>query len=40
MLSLNESQNTALIIVTHDMSIASSMQFQWEMHDGKLAGVQ
>ena len=40
MLSLNESQNTALIRVTHDMSIASSMQFQWEMHDGKLAGVQ
>ncbi len=40
MLSLNESQNTALIIVTHDMSIASSMQFQWEMHDGKLAGVE
>ncbi len=37
MLSLNESKNTSLVIVTHDMSIASSMQFQWEMHDGKLA---
>jgi len=40
MLSLNESQNTALVIVTHDMSIASSMQFQWEMHDGKLGSLQ
>jgi len=37
MLSLNESQNTALVIVTHDMSIASRMQFEWEMHDGKLS---
>jgi len=40
MLSLNESQNTALVIVTHDMNIAGSMQFQWEMHDGKLGSTQ
>lgn len=36
MLSLNESSNTALVIVTHDLDIADSMQFQWEMRDGSL----
>jgi lipoprotein-releasing system ATP-binding protein len=36
MLRLNESSNTALVIVTHDMHIASSMQAIWEMHDGEL----
>ena len=39
MIDLNESENTALVIVTHDLSIASSMQFQWEMHDGMLQAV-
>lgn len=39
MLTLNESRNTALIIVTHDLSIANSMQFQWEMHDGSLQPI-
>ena len=37
MLQLNQSRNTALVIVTHDMHIANSMQFIWEMHDGGLA---
>jgi len=36
MLRLNESSNTALVIVTHDMAIAGQMQSQWEMHDGEL----
>jgi lipoprotein-releasing system ATP-binding protein len=36
MLTLNESRQTALVIVTHDMAIARSMQFQWEMHEGAL----
>lgn len=36
MLDLNESSQTALVIVTHDMRIASRMQHVWEMHDGVL----
>ncbi|MCK4708468.1 MAG: lipoprotein-releasing system ATP-binding protein LolD, partial [Gammaproteobacteria bacterium] len=40
MLSLNESRKTALVIVTHDLSIAGNMQFQWEMHDGVLKRVE
>jgi len=36
MLQLNESSNTALVIVTHDMKIASSMQSVWEMYEGSL----
>lgn len=36
MLKLNESRNTALVIVTHDLSIASRMENVWEMHEGKL----
>lgn len=36
MLSLNESRQTSLVIVTHDMKIASSMEHVWEMHDGIL----
>lgn len=36
MLKLNESSNTALVIVTHDMTIASSMQQVWTMHEGGL----
>ena len=39
MLSLNETRKTALVIVTHDLSIAGSMQFQWEMHDGGLVRI-
>lgn len=40
MLELNESRKTALVIVTHDMSIARSMQFRWEMHDGVLRRIE
>jgi len=40
MLNLNESRQTALVIVTHDLSIANSMEFQWEMHDGALTLVK
>jgi len=36
LMQLNESTQTALVIVTHDMKIASSMQSVWEMHDGGL----
>jgi lipoprotein-releasing system ATP-binding protein len=36
MLQLNDSSRTALVIVTHDMKIAGSMEAQWEMHDGTL----
>lgn len=36
MLELNELSRTALVIVTHDMRIASRMQQVWEMHDGSL----
>ncbi len=36
MLRLNELSQTALVIVTHDLTIASSMQQVWEMHDGVL----
>ncbi len=38
MLNLNELHHTSLVIVTHDMSISRSMEYQWEMHDGKLIG--
>lgn len=37
MLGLNESRQTALVIVTHDASIADRMQFRWQMHDGSLS---
>jgi len=36
MMALNEARQTSLVIVTHDMKIANSMQFIWEMHDGHL----
>ncbi len=36
LMTLNESRDTALVIVTHDMKIASSMQTVWEMQDGGL----
>lgn len=36
MLDLNASSQTSLVIVTHDLSIASRMQYCWEMHDGRL----
>jgi lipoprotein-releasing system ATP-binding protein len=36
MLDLNKDINTALVIVTHDLSIAAKMQYQWRMRDGLL----
>ena len=37
MLELNQSSNIALVVVTHDMDIASRMKFCWRMEDGKLS---
>ena len=39
MMNLNAASDTALVIVTHDMRIADSMQFRWEMHDGALTPI-
>jgi lipoprotein-releasing system ATP-binding protein len=36
MLGLNREMNTALVVVTHDLTIAQRMQFRWHMHDGIL----
>jgi lipoprotein-releasing system ATP-binding protein len=36
MLGLNREMDTALVVVTHDLSIAQRMQFRWHMHDGIL----
>ena len=36
MLGLNQEMNTALVVVTHDLSIAQRMQFRWHMQDGVL----
>ena len=36
MLNLNRQMDTALIVVTHDMSVASRMQHRWRMQDGTL----
>lgn len=36
MLDLNQDLNTALVVVTHDLSIASKMKNQWRMSDGFL----
>lgn len=36
MLGLNREMNTALVVVTHDLTIAKRMQFRWHMHDGVL----
>ena len=37
MLELNQDINTALVVVTHDLSIAAQMQHRWLMQDGKLS---
>ncbi len=36
MLDLNHDIDTALVIVTHDLDIAATMQHQWRMQDGVL----
>lgn len=37
MINLNRDLGTALVIVTHDLSIAAQMQCQWKMQDGLLS---
>ncbi len=36
MLGLNRQMATALVVVTHDLSVASRMQHRWRMQDGML----
>jgi len=36
-LELNQDLNTALVVVTHDLSIAAQMQHRWLMQDGVLS---
>ncbi len=36
MMDLNRQVKTALVVVTHDLSIAGQMQYQWRMEDGVL----
>lgn len=36
MLELNRELNTALVVVTHDLTIANRMQYHWHMRDGML----
>ena len=40
MLSLNRELETALVVVTHDLSIAERMQHRWHMQDGLLVAEQ
>ena len=37
MLDLNRQMATALVVVTHDLSVASRMQHRWRMQDGTLS---
>ena len=39
MLDLNRELDTALVVVTHDLSIAERMQHRWLMHDGVLSST-
>lgn len=36
LLEINKKQNTSLVVVTHDLSLASKMQRQYRLVDGKL----
>ncbi len=36
MLRLNQQVKTALVVVTHDLSIAARMRYRWLMQDGRL----
>ena len=40
MLNLNQELGTALVVVTHDLSIAARMQHRWRMLDGVLQPEQ
>lgn len=39
MLELNQEQQTALLIVTHDLELADKMDTQWQLTDGQLEKV-
>ena len=39
-MNLNQQTGTALVIVTHDLSIAAKMQYCWRMQDGVLNQAQ
>jgi lipoprotein-releasing system ATP-binding protein len=36
LLEINNEQNTSLVVVTHDLSLAAKMQRQYRLQDGKL----
>ncbi len=36
LLEINQEQNTSLVVVTHDLSLAAKMQRQYRLEDGKL----
>jgi lipoprotein-releasing system ATP-binding protein len=36
LLEINKEQNTSLVVVTHDLSLASKMQRQYRLVDGQL----
>lgn len=36
LLDINKSQNTSLVVVTHDLALAAKMQRQYRLEDGKL----
>lgn len=36
LLEINQVQNTSLVVVTHDLTLASKMQRQYRLEDGKL----
>lgn len=36
LLEINQEQNTSLVVVTHDLSLAAKMQRQYRLQDGKL----
>lgn len=39
LLEMNRSQNMSLIVVTHDLELASKMQRQYRLEDGKLSPI-
>ncbi|MEQ1597853.1 MAG: lipoprotein-releasing ABC transporter ATP-binding protein LolD [Methylotenera sp.] len=39
LLEINQEQNTSLVVVTHDLSLAAKMQRQYRLQDGKLISL-
>jgi lipoprotein-releasing system ATP-binding protein len=39
LLEMNQTQNVSLVVVTHDIELASKMQRQYELVDGKLVSI-